>query len=243
MEIVNINIVKANPDNPRLIKDHKFKQLVKSIKEFPEMLKLRPIVVNASMVVLGGNMRLKACKEAGLKEVWILKADELTEQQEREFIIKDNIGFGEWDWDILANEWDIENLEEWGLEGFPFEDVLEAEEDDYSKKIEVPKYEPTGAKPEPVELFDKEKASNFIKEIKASNISKEEKDFLTMAAYRHTKFNYKNIAEYYAHSNKEMQELMEASALVIIDFDKAIENGYVRLSEEISELYNIEHNG
>jgi len=133
MQLINIEEVKSNENNPRFIKDHKFKKLVKSIKEFPEMLKLRPIVVNASMVVLGGNMRLKACKEAGLKEVWILKADELTEQQEREFIVKDNVGFGEWDWDILGNEWDTQQLEDWGLEVIPFEDVLEAEEDDYTE--------------------------------------------------------------------------------------------------------------
>ena len=134
MELVKISKVKPNESNPRFIKDNKFKKLVKSIKEFPEMLKLRPIVVNKDMVVLGGNMRLKACKEAGLKEVYILKADELTEQQQQEFIVKDNVGFGEWDWDILANEWDIKQLEEWGLDGFPFEDkVLEAEEDDYQE--------------------------------------------------------------------------------------------------------------
>jgi len=134
MEKVKISKVIPNENNPRFIKDYKFKKLVKSIQDFPEMLKLRPIVVNKDMVVLGGNMRLKACKEAGLKEVYILKADELTEQQQREFIVKDNVGFGEWDWDILANEWDIKQLEEWGLDGFPFEDeVLEAEEDDYQE--------------------------------------------------------------------------------------------------------------
>ena len=134
MELVKINKVKPNETNPRLIKDSKFNKLVKSIKEFPEMLKLRPIVVNSDMVVLGGNMRLKACKEAGLKEVYILKADDLTEEQQKEFIVKDNVGFGEWDWDILANEWDVNKLEEWGLDGFPFEgDVLEAEEDDYTE--------------------------------------------------------------------------------------------------------------
>lgn len=132
MELVSINEVKANENNPRFIKDYKFKKLVKSIKEFPEMLKLRPIVVNSDMVVLGGNMRLKACAEAGLKEVYILKADDLTEEQQREFIVKDNVGFGEWDWDVLGNEWDAEQLEDWGLDGFPFEEeVLEAEEDDY----------------------------------------------------------------------------------------------------------------
>ena len=134
MEKVKISKVVPNENNPRFIKDHKFKKLVKSIQDFPEMLKLRPIVVNKDMVVLGGNMRLKACKEAGLKEVYILKADELTDEQQQEFIVKDNVGFGEWDWDILANEWDIKQLEEWGLDGFPFEDeVLEAEEDDYQE--------------------------------------------------------------------------------------------------------------
>lgn len=134
MELVSINKVRTNENNPRFIKDYKFKKLVKSIKEFPEMLKLRPIVVNSDMVVLGGNMRLKACAEAGLKEVYILKADELTEEQQREFIVKDNVGFGEWDWDILGNEWDAEQLEDWGLDGFPFEEeVLEAEEDDYEQ--------------------------------------------------------------------------------------------------------------
>jgi DNA modification methylase len=133
MQLVNIQEIRNNENNPRIIKDYKFKQLVKSIKEFPEMLKLRPIVVNSEMIVLGGNMRLKACKEAGLKEVWILKADELTEEQQREFIVKDNVGFGEWDWDVLANEWNNQQLEDWGLDLLPFEeeDVLEAEEDDF----------------------------------------------------------------------------------------------------------------
>jgi DNA modification methylase len=133
MQLVNIQQIRNNENNPRIIKDYKFKQLVKSIKEFPEMLKLRPIVVNSDMIVLGGNMRLKACKEAGLKEVWILKANELTEEQQREFIVKDNVGFGEWDWDVLANEWNNQQLEDWGLDLLPFEeeDVLEAEEDDF----------------------------------------------------------------------------------------------------------------
>jgi len=116
IEQVKISKVKNNPNNPRLIKDDKFKKLVNSIKEFPEMLKIRPIVVNEDMIVLGGNMRLKACKEAGLKEVFIIKASELTEEQQREFVIKDNSGFGEWDWDMLANEWDNAQLNEWGLD-------------------------------------------------------------------------------------------------------------------------------
>ena len=108
--------IKSNPNNPRIIKDDKFKKLVASIKEFPQMLSLRPIVVNDDMIVLGGNMRLKACKEAGLKEVPVIKASDLNEEQQKAFIIKDNVGYGEWDWDMLANEWDAEELVEWGLD-------------------------------------------------------------------------------------------------------------------------------
>ena len=117
-EIIEVKLseIKLNPNNPRLIKDDKFKKLVKSIKEFPQMLKIRPIVVNSDMVILGGNMRYKACKEAGLKEVSIIIADNLTEDQQREFLIKDNTSGGEWDWEQLANEWDAEQLEDWGLD-------------------------------------------------------------------------------------------------------------------------------
>lgn len=129
---VPINEVKSNPNNPRIIKDDKFKKLVASIKELPQMLELRPIVVNEDMIVLGGNMKLKACKEAGLKEIPIIKASELNEEQQRAFIIKDNVGFGEWDWDALANEWDTEQLEEWGLDIPNLEGVeLDAVEDDF----------------------------------------------------------------------------------------------------------------
>lgn len=114
--LTKITDIKANPNNPRIIKDDKFAKLVKSIKEFPKMLEIRPIVVNDDMVVLGGNMRLKACKEAGLKEVHIVKASDLTEQEQREFIIKDNSGFGEWDMEMLANEWSDLPLADWGLD-------------------------------------------------------------------------------------------------------------------------------
>jgi ParB-like chromosome segregation protein Spo0J len=118
MEIrsVKLSEVKSNPNNPRIIKDDKFRKLVNSIQEFPKMLEIRPIVVNADMIVLGGNMRLKACKEAGLKEVPIIFADNLTEDEQKQFIIKDNVGFGEWDWDMLANEWEPELIEAWGLD-------------------------------------------------------------------------------------------------------------------------------
>jgi len=120
MKVVNINEVKPNPKNPRIIKDEKFKKLVKSIQEFPDMLNKRPLIVFTDVdnkyVVLGGNMRLKALKELKFKEVPVIIADEWTEEQKAEFLIKDNVGFGEWDWDSLANEWDIEKLDNWGLD-------------------------------------------------------------------------------------------------------------------------------
>lgn len=131
-ELTSINAIKANPNNPRIIKDDKFKKLVESVKNFPEMLDIRPIVVNKDMIILGGNMRYKACKEAGIKEIPVIVAD-FTEEQEREFLIKDNVSGGEWDWEVLANEWDSEQLESWGLDipSFEVDEVLEAEEDDF----------------------------------------------------------------------------------------------------------------
>ena len=130
---MNINEIKPNPNNPRIIKDDKFKKLVKSIQDFPQMLELRPIVIDENNIVLGGNMRLKACIEAGLKDVPVKQAKELTEEQKKEFIIKDNVGFGEWSWDDLANNWDEQLLTEWGLDIPNFDaTVLEAEEDDFA---------------------------------------------------------------------------------------------------------------
>jgi len=137
MERVDIRQVRSNPDNPRYIKGDKFEKLVKSIREFPQMLELRPIVVNKDMVVLGGNMRLKACEEAGIEQVPIIFADNLTEEQQKEFIIKDNSSFGEWDWDILANEWDIDMLNDWGIDvpNFDVEDSIDETPDKEEKLL------------------------------------------------------------------------------------------------------------
>lgn len=134
--IVPISRVKPNPNNPRIIKDEKFAKLVKSIQDFPDMLNKRPLVcytdTDGQFVVLGGNMRLKAAKECKLKEIPIILADEWTAEQRAEFLIKDNVGFGEWDWEQLANEWDVQQLEDWGLDVPDFEgEELEAQEDDY----------------------------------------------------------------------------------------------------------------
>lgn len=137
IETVSINQIKPNPNNPRIVKDDKFKKLVQSIKDFPQMLNIRPIVVNDDMIVLGGNMRLKACKEAGLTELPIIKASQLTEDQQREFIIKDNLGYGEWDWQMIAAEWNAEQLIEWGMDVPDFKTEAEAQEDDYEMPEQV----------------------------------------------------------------------------------------------------------
>ncbi len=138
---VKITDIKANPKNPRVIKDHKFDKLLKSLKDFPEMLEKRPLVcftdTDGKYVVLGGNMRLKASKELGFKELPIILADDWTEEKKNEFLIKDNVGYGEWNWDELKVEWDIEKLEEWGMDILDFPIKLEAEEDDYEIPEEI----------------------------------------------------------------------------------------------------------
>ena len=124
-----INEIKPNPNNPRIIKDVKFKQLVKSIQDFPQMLELRPIVIDENNMVLGGNMRLKACIEARLTDVPVIHANNLSEAQKKEFIVKDNVGYGEWEWDALANEWNIQDLDNWGLDIPAFANDIEQSKD------------------------------------------------------------------------------------------------------------------
>ena len=165
---VKISKVKGNPHNPRIIKNDKFKKLVKSIKDFPEMLKLRPIVVDEDLIVLGGNMRLKASKDAGLKEVWIDIAKGLTEEQKKEFIVKDNVGFGEWEWDMLGNEWNSVQLAEWGLDVWQNEDDVEDIE----------------------EITDFTESINFL--IKCENLQEFE-DLKTKLNVKTTKISYNNF--------------------------------------------------
>jgi hypothetical protein len=241
--------INENPDNPRILREGKLDKLIKSIKEFPKMLKIRPIVIDRSnekfWIALAGNMRRKALEKLGYKEIpeeWVLFADNLTEEEKKRFIIADNVGFGDWDWEDLKENWDEKDLDDWGLE-FPEEEEIEGIEDDetYTKKIEAPTYEPENEKPELTTLYDIGKTSELIEQIESSSLDKEVKRFLTMAAQRHTVFNYQKIADFYAHSDKQTQELMENSALVIIDFDRAIELGYVALSEATIKQYAKEY--
>lgn len=244
---MKLSAIKLNPNNPRLIKDDRFKKLCKSITEFPKMMELRPIIVDDAGIILGGNMRFRALQELKYKDIpdnWVKKASELTEDEKKRFIIADNVGFGDWDMDDLANNWEAQDLQDWGLEIPSFEAETESgteTENPYTQKVEAPVYEITGKKPELKDLYNLEKHNELVKQINESKIPEAEKEFLKLCATRHIVFSYQDIAEYYAHSSKEMQELMENSALVIIDFNKAIELGYVKISEEVEKQYRQEY--
>lgn len=224
-DTIKLSSLKPNPDNPRVIRDHKFEKLCESIKNFPKMMKLRPIVVDAENIILGGNMRLRALQFLGYKEIpaeWVKKASDLTDEEKKQFIVKDNVGFGEWDWEDLANNWDADKLEEWGLD-IPLWGNQENQDNQdnndkeniYTKKIDIPIYEPKNEKPKIEDLYDEEKTNSLIDRIKKSNADEITKKFLINAAHRHRVFNYSKIADFYAHSDKEIQGLMEESALVI----------------------------
>ena len=231
---MKLSEIKANPNNPRVIKDDRFQKLVKSILEFPKMMELRPMVINSDNVVLGGNMRLKALHELKYKEIpdsWVKCADELTEDEQRRFIIADNVGFGEHDWEVLGNEWDTEQLEEWGLD-MP----NNGDDSEYTTKVESPIYQPKTEKPKINELYNKQRYNELIEQINNSPLEELEKEFLKDAATRFIEFNYRNIAEYYSHSDCKTQEIMENMALIIIDYNKAIELGFVKLNETLEIL-------
>ena len=236
------------PKNPRFIKDDRYLALKKSIEEAPEMLSIREIVVypleNGHYVVIGGNMRLRACQEIGYKELpcKILPL-ETPVAKLREYTIKDNIAFGSNDWDVIANEWDTEELSEWGMElpdfavdDTPIEPEENKDETQYSRNIEIPTYQITGAEPTIAECVDVSAVKKLIKQIDDSNVSEEQKEMLRICAYRHAVIHFDNIAEYYAHQDKEMQNLMEENALVIIDFDRAIEKGFVDMTDKLLRL-------
>jgi len=138
--MIKLKNINPNPSNPRLIKDEKFEKLKQSITDFPQMMELRPMIVDESNTLLGGNMRFKALQDLGYKEIpdnWIKKASELTEEQKKEFIIKDNVGFGEWDWEMIANEWDSQQVTDWGLDIPDFKVEADATEDDYEIPDEI----------------------------------------------------------------------------------------------------------
>jgi hypothetical protein len=233
----NTGQVPGLPKNPRFIRDSRFDALKKSIQDDPEMMELRELIAYdhaGELVVIAGNMRLRALKELGYKEAPVkLLPPETPAEKLRAYAVKDNVPFGETDWELMANDWDAVELEAWGLE-VPGWDAG----DGYTNKVESPVYEPKNEKPVTSDLVDRAKTEELIADIEASDVSDIDKDFLKVAAMRHLVFDYEKIADYYANSLPNVQKLMEDSALVVIDFGKAIELGYVNVSEQISSIYD-----
>lgn len=228
-------------NNPRN-NDEAVDYVANSIKEFGFKV---PVVVDKDNVVVAGHTRLKACEKLGITEVPCIVADDLTEDQIKAFRIADNkvSEYATWDEEKLSQELSdiMLDMTEFGDDLFSDDDTMEVELDDeeenpYSQEKHVPQYEPTGDFVDIMELIDDEKTNELIREIKESNVSDDEKNFLTKAAYRHLVFNYSKIADYYSNASEEMQILMEKSALVIIDMDDAIANGYVKLTKVVEDL-------
>lgn len=235
----NLKDIKPYEKNPRK-NDNAVEYVANSIKEFGFKV---PIVIDKDGVIVAGHTRYKASKKLGLDKVPCIIADDLTDEQIKAYRLADNkvSEKSEWDFDLLQDELsEILNID---MEMFDFNKLGSGSgENPYTQKINIPQYEITGEKPDILELVDDEKTNELIEEIKKSNVTKKEKDFLIQSAQRHLAFNYSKVAEYYAHANEEMQKLMEKSALVIIDFDNAIANGYVRMKSEIDKLRDGELN-
>lgn len=241
LKVIYKNIDELIPykNNPRK-NDNAVEYVKNSIKDFGFKV---PVVISKDNIVVAGHTRLKASKELGINKIPCIIADDLTDEQIKAFRLADNkvSEFSEWDFDLLDEE--LKGLTGYNYSQFGFEDLEEIGnefEDEagnpYTDKISIPKYEPTGEKPDITELINTRKRNKLLINIEKSNVSDEEKNFLREAANRHVVFSYKDIAEYYAQSDKEMQELMEQSALVIIDYNRAIEDGYVKLSESLEEI-------
>ena len=242
MEIVYKKLDEIRPyaNNPRF-NDDAVQYVAQSIKEFGFKV---PIIIDKKGEIVAGHTRYKASMELGLKEVPCIVADDLTDEQVKAFRLADNKVSEQsmWNYDLLEIE-----LQDIGIDmsAFGFLDNLEEEslndlDIEYTTKIKRPQYDVKGFEPEIRDLVDEYKVNQLIDEIKASNVTEEQKEFLIKAAQRHLTFNYSNIAEYYAHQDKEMQELMEKSALVIIDIKDAIANGYVELTQELSDIMDKE---
>lgn len=235
--------------NSRTHSDSQVAQIAGSIREFGFT---NPILIDEQNGIIAGHGRLLAARKLNLEEVPCIRLEGLSDAQKRAYVIADNkiaLNAG-WDEKLLALE--LRELGDLGFDtdktGFTSEEIAELSVDDiedgteepYTRKIETPKYEPKNEKPDLADLCNREKTQKLIEDIKSSGLTEDEKNFLLIAAERHTVFDYRKIADYYAHTNAEMQNLMEMSALVIIDFDKAIENGFVKLSEELNEMFDTE---
>ena len=229
--------------NSRTHSDAQVAQIAASIKEFGWT---NPVLLDGENGIIAGHGRIMAAQKLGESEVPTIELSHMDENQKRAYIIADNklaLNAG-WDNEMLALE--LADLKDAGYDlgftGFSMDEIEdlnpEETENTYTQKVDVPTYEPSGDKPDIAELFDDSHAFNLIEKIKSSKLPQAEKDFLMLTAGRHVKLNFQLIADYYAHSDRVVQELMEDSALVIVDIDNAIANGWVNLSKKLDEIYD-----
>ena len=228
---VPLSELKPNPDNPRTIKKQKLNQLKKSLAEFPEMMQLRPIVVDENNVILGGNMRYEALKANGAVNTQVVKVTGLTDAQKREFVIKDNVPFGDWDWDKLANEWDAEELNDWGL------DVPTDETEHYADllDVELPIYEPSATPPEISDCAELDEADELLEKIDKAECSEELKRIMRHRASFFVKFDWQKIADLYHSENDRTKELMRDLGMVVIMPKEAYHRGIVQFRKDFNE--------
>lgn len=229
-----IKELKPYKKNAKKHNKEQVEQIANSIKEFGFT---QPVIIDKHNSVVAGHGRILGAKKAGLKQVPTVCLEDLTEEQIKAYRLVDNkLNESEWDDVLLAQELEGLDKEQMKLFGFDFGEYVEEEEKKYTMKTNIPQYEIKGETPSVSELVDIGKVKELLHKIKQSNVSEEEKKFLRYGAYRHLCFDYSKIAEYYANADKEMQELMEDSALVIIDFEDAIAKGYVEMSEQVALL-------
>lgn len=232
-----------NPKNPRTATEEEIAALAESIKANPDYFDARPIVLSnrtGVMMIIDGEQRSKAAKLLGMVEVPTILMEGLTEAQEDEIMVRGNTHAGKWDYGKLQ-VWDKDNLRVWGVVPESIKEA--AQKNKYTRKIEIPIYEPKAEMPDVKELFDTTKTDELVAKISEFDLPYDIREFLLRAAERHTVFNYAKIAEYYAHADREVQRLFEDSALVIIDFDDAVAGGYVRMCESLMDIYKMEHDG
>ena len=246
-ERVELSTLRENPDNPQTVTEEEFGKLRDSMRRLHGFLRTRPLLVEEDGTIKCGNKRFRALVQNGVKVVpadYVRRLSDYTPEEVREFILQDNLQRGEWDVDKLLAQYSPDELK--GLGGGFDELIAEfagksgESEFEYSSKIEAPQYNITGENPSLDELCDTEKADELVKEVEAADIPKDVKRFLKVAAMRHVVFDFRNIAEYYAHADAKVQRLMEKSALVIIDFEDAIRNGFVIVSEKMAALRGME---
>lgn len=233
--------------NSRGHSDEQVAQIAASIRSFGFT---NPVLIDESNNLIAGHGRLLAARKLGLEKVPAVVVTGMDERKRRALVIADNKLALNATWDMEALLVEMKDLgdEFGGLMGFSQDELAELlvgpvsdDDNEYTKKVDIPLYEPSGEKPKIQELFNEETTANLMSDIENSGLSDDEKRFLTLAAGRHTVFNFEVIANYYAHATEECQGLMEDNALVIIDIGKAIEKGYVQMSDKISEQYLSEY--